>query len=146
MFLAQAGDGSGNPVGAVGVDGEAMERPDQQSRNDNPLSGLDELGDAPSKARTVRSRKPKGAVDEVEGEEGQAVSQPTVATSYIEGDGNREDDGEQEDGAGEDAKEPPHRRVGGGWLPPRLISEVSGRLDSKMTRMDGETSVGSDSR
>lgn len=115
VFLgAEAADGSRNPVGAVGVDGEAVQRPYQQTGDDQPLGGLEGFHEGPSYARVVWGCELDGAVDDVKDKQGEAVRQPAVLAADIERYGDGKNDGQKKNRAKDDVQEPPHRRVVGG--------------------------------
>lgn len=94
VFLgAETTHGPGDPVRTIRIDGEAVQGPYQQAGDDEPLGGLECLHKGPSYTGVVGGDELDGAVDYIEGEEGEAVSQAAVLTADIEGYGDGEDYG-----------------------------------------------------
>lgn len=114
LSMAQSANSPRYPVGAACIDGEVVQGPDQEGGYDNPLGRLQHLGQGPPHPRVVGCCKLRSAVDEVEAEQRKAVGQAGVASAYIEGDGDGEDDGQEKDGTRDDTEEPPHGRGDGG--------------------------------
>lgn len=102
-----------DPVGGAGVDGEAVEGPDQQGGQNDPLGHAQEVGQRPAHAGPGGRDGLGEAVEEVEEEDGQAVGEARVAAAHIEGYRYGEDDGQQVDCAGHDVEDGPHGRVRG---------------------------------
>lgn len=96
-------------AGAVGVDGIAVQVPDEQGRHQDPLHEPEQLDEEPSEARSRRGRDAQDRVDRVEGRQRQREGQPARAAADIEGQRDQHDR-EQEKGKGRQHAKQPHPR------------------------------------
>ena len=97
-----------HPAGppGVGVDREAVERPDEEGGQDEPLSPGEQLGHEGSEARSIGGGDAEDGVDEVEGGEREGKGQAAGSAAHVEGQRDGEDDGREEDDGGGDAYDP----------------------------------------
>lgn len=102
--LEDAAHGPLDPVRGAGVDGKLTERPYQHGGYGDPLQQAKGEENRVSYTRLVGGYDLDGGVEEVEDEEREAVGQPAVTTTDIEGDGDGEYDADEKDRTEEHAE------------------------------------------
>lgn len=105
--VRDVGEGAFNP-GAAGIDREAVQSPDEEGGDDDPLRPAHEGGEEPAYARPFRRKELAGAVEDVEEEEGERVGQAGITAADVKGERDREHDTQQEYRAREATEKPPH--------------------------------------